>query len=161
MAMSYSLSTLWHERQRYLPAVLAVAFSAMLSTLQVGLLMGTFSIVSIPINHSSADVWVAYPGTASVDIGRPIPESWVSRLPSPEIARVESYIQGFHYWHKPGGGAELCLVVGSRLDEAALGAVRQLTPDLRARLSEPGAVVVDADDLNRLGLSKGRGETAE
>ena len=28
--MSYSLATLWHERQRFLPGVLAVAFSALL-----------------------------------------------------------------------------------------------------------------------------------
>ncbi len=159
--MSYALTTLWHERQRYLPAVLAVAFSAMLSTLQVGLLMGTFSIVSIPIDYSSAHIWVGYPKTASVDIGRPIPESWRARLDLPEVERTESYLQGFHYWHKPGGGAELCLVIGSRLDENALGAVRQLTPELRSRLSEPGAVVVDAADLGRLGLRKGVGETAE
>ncbi len=159
--MSYSLTTLWHERQRYLPAVLAVAFSAMLSTLQCGLLMGTFSIVSIPIDHAAAHVWVAYPKTVSVDIGRPIPESWRSRLDLPEIERTESYVQGFHYWHKPGGGAELCLIVGSRLDPQALGAVRQLTPELRARLSEPGAVVVDVADLDRLGLKKGVGETGE
>ena len=29
--MSYSLATLWHDRQRYLPGMLAVAFSAYLT----------------------------------------------------------------------------------------------------------------------------------
>jgi len=38
--MSYSLATLWHERQRFLPGVLAVAFSALLIALQIGLLLG-------------------------------------------------------------------------------------------------------------------------
>ena len=28
--MSYSLTTIWYERQRFLPAILAVAFSAVL-----------------------------------------------------------------------------------------------------------------------------------
>ena len=39
--MSYSLATLWYERQRYLPGVLAVGFSALLIVLQFGLLKGT------------------------------------------------------------------------------------------------------------------------
>ncbi len=32
--MIYSLATIWHDRQRFLPGVLAVAFSALLIALQ-------------------------------------------------------------------------------------------------------------------------------
>src|SRR5437588_191463 len=67
--MSYALTTLWHERQRYLPAVLAVAFSCLLIALQCGLLLGLFSITSIPIDESSADLWVGHPEVPSVDLG--------------------------------------------------------------------------------------------
>ena len=56
--MSYSLATLWYERARFFPGVLAVAFSALLIALQCGLLLGLFSITSIPIDHSRAHVWV-------------------------------------------------------------------------------------------------------
>ena len=59
--MSYSLTTLWYERQRYLPGVLAVGFSALLIALQCGLLLGLFSITSIPIDHTRADVWIGSP----------------------------------------------------------------------------------------------------
>lgn len=45
--MSIALATLWHERLRYFPAVLAVAFSALLVALQCGLLLGTFSMTAI------------------------------------------------------------------------------------------------------------------
>ena len=62
--MSYSLATFWYERQRFLPGVLAVAFSALLIALQCGLLLGLFSITSIPIDHTQADVWVGGPGGA-------------------------------------------------------------------------------------------------
>lgn len=31
--MNFALATLWHERQRYLPGILAVAFSAVLIAL--------------------------------------------------------------------------------------------------------------------------------
>src|SRR5437870_13509373 len=106
--MSYSLATLWYERQRYLPGVLAVAFSCLLIALQCGLLLGLFSITSLPIDYSSADLWVGHPEVPSVDLGRPIPAAWQSYLAVPEVERYEIYMQGFAYWDKPTGGVELC-----------------------------------------------------
>src|SRR5579884_3019109 len=158
--MSYALSTLWYERQRFLPAVMAVAFSALLIALQCGLLLGLFSITSIPIDESHADVWVAAPIVPSVDLGEPIPEAWQSYLALPEVERTEPYFEGFAYWKKPIGGQELCVVVGCRLGPHALGSIQQLTPDLRARLAELGTVVVDRGEFSRLGITK-VGETAE
>lgn len=161
--MSYSLTTLWHERQRFLPGVLAVAFSALLIALQCGLLLGLFSITSIPIDHTRADVWVSAPEVLSVDLGRPIHEgTTVAHVAmQPEVARAEIYMQGFAYWSKPGvGGNELCMVIGSRLGDDYLGTVDYLTPELRARLMEPGTIVVDQSELERLGIS-GVGSYAE
>jgi putative ABC transport system permease protein len=159
--MSYSLATLWHERQRYLPGVLAVAFSALLIALQCGLLLGLFSITSLPIDHTTADVWMGAPQVLSVDLGRPIREGYLARLAcQPEVQRVEVYLQGFAYWSKPDGGTELCMVIGSRLGDDALGKVDKLTPEDCSRLTEPGTVIVDESDLGRLGI-KGPGDTAE
>jgi len=159
--MSFSLTTLWYERQRYLPGVLAVAFSALLIALQCGLLMGLFAITSIPIDHTHADIWMGAPRVLSVDLGEPIPEGNFARLENqPEVQRTEFFLQGFGYWSKPGGGRELCMIIGSNLGDHALGRVDELDPDLRSKLSEPGSVVVDASDLARLGV-KGVGDTAE
>jgi putative ABC transport system permease protein len=159
--MSYALTTLWHERQRFWPAVLAVAFSAVLIAMQCGLLLGMFSFASLPVDHTSADVWVGGPNVASVDLGRPISDNCLSRLAAqPEVERCEIYLQGFAYWTKPKGGFELCMIVGSRLEDEALGAVRELTPELRARLTEPGTIVVDESDRERLGIH-GVGDTAQ
>ena len=80
--MPYSLKILWREPRRYLPAVLAVAFSDLLITVQVGLLLGALSVLSLPIDHSDAEVWVASPEVLSIELGYPIPESWRSRLAS-------------------------------------------------------------------------------
>src|SRR5438128_11966539 len=81
--MSYSLATLWHERQRYVPGVLAVGFSALLIALQCGLLLGLFSITSIPVDHTRADIWVGAPEVLSVDLGQRVPESYLLRLANP------------------------------------------------------------------------------
>jgi putative ABC transport system permease protein len=152
--MSYSLATLWYERQRYLPGVLAVAFSCLLIALQCGLLLGLFSITSLPIDNTTADLWVGHPEVPSVDLGRPIPASWQSYLAVPEVERCEIYMQGFAYWDKPTGGVELCMVIGSRMDKDALGAVGFLTPEMRAQLSEPGAIILDESEFSRLGVTK-------
>src|SRR5579871_6477737 len=159
--MSYSLTTLWYERQRYLPGVLAVAFSALLIALQFGLLLGLFSITSIPIDHTQADVWMGAPRVLSVDLGEAISEGHLARMGvQPEIEWCEPYLQGFAYWSKPGGGRELCMVIGSRLSPDSLGKVRELTPEQCGQLGEEGAVIVDESDLERLGI-KGIGSMAE
>jgi putative ABC transport system permease protein len=101
------------------------------------------------------------PNVLSVDLGEPIREGHLARMASqPEVARAEIYLQGFAYWAKPRGGRELCMVIGSRLEPDALGKVDKLTPELCALLTEPGAVVVDRSDLERLGIA-GIGDTAE
>ena len=158
--MSYALTTLWHERQRYLSAVLAVAFSCLLIALQCGLLLGLFSITSIPIDESSADIWVGHPEVPSVDLGIAIPEAWQSYLALPEVERTEPYMEGFAYWKKPTGGMELVLIIGTRLGPDSIGAIKQLTPEDRTRLSEPSSVVIDDGEFGRLGIKK-VGDTAE
>jgi putative ABC transport system permease protein len=151
--MRFVLATLWFERRRFLPAGLAVAFSALLVALQCGLLVGTFSAVSLPVDRTRADLWIGGPNVACVDTNRPIPaDRWRQRLGAEAVA-VESYVQDFGYWRRPDGGTELVLVVGGRLAPDALGRIADLTPELCSRLAEPGAVVLDATAFDRLGVA--------
>jgi putative ABC transport system permease protein len=153
--VSYAFATLWYERQRYLPGVLAVGFSALLIAVQCGLLLGLFSITSIPIDYGNADIWIASPNALSVDLGRPIPESFRDRLAScPEVDRTEVFIEGFAYWGKEKGDSELCIVIGSRLEDGSLGALKQLSPEMRNRLTEPRAIIVDEAEMSRLGVER-------
>jgi putative ABC transport system permease protein len=78
--MSYALTILWHERRPFLPAVVAVAFSALLVALQCGLLLGLFAFASAPVDHTRADVWVGGRGASSVGRGYPIPARYLARL---------------------------------------------------------------------------------
>jgi putative ABC transport system permease protein len=158
----YSLKILWHGRNRFLPAVLAVSFSAVLIAVQFGVLLGTLAITSRPIDHAAAQIWVGIRDVPSIELGHPIPESWLFRIQAePEVEDVEGYLYEFNYWHKPTGGSVHCCIIGTRLERSALGAVEDLTPDMRTLLTEPGAVVVDRMELDRLGLEHGVGETAE
>src|SRR5262245_56813372 len=153
--MGYALTTLWFERQRYLPGVLAVGFSALLIAVQSGLLHGLFSITSIPVDYSNADIWLTSPKALSVDLGRPIPESYRDRLASfPEIEATDIFVEGFAYWGKEKGDSELCIVVGSRLEDNSLGALQQLSHEMRNKLTEPRSVIVDEAEMKRLSVER-------
>lgn len=159
--MNYSLATLWHERPRFLPGIGAVAFSAVLIALQSGLLLGLFRITSIPVDKTRADVWVGSSEVLSVDLGRPIPFTFVSRVAGdPRVERVEAYYQAYASWVKPDGGSELCVIIGSCLDDDNIGSLDELTPEMRVALTEPNTIVVDVSELKRLGVT-GVGDHAE
>lgn len=159
--MNYALATLWHDKSRYLPGIVAVAFSAVLIALQVGLLLGLFSVTSIPIDHSKADIWVGSTKVLAIDLGRPIPQSMISRIGGyPGVERVEYYYQAFANWTKSDGGSDLCMVIGHSLEPDSIGALDALTPELREKLTLPGAIVVDKSEFEKLGLTK-IGDVAE
>src|SRR5207247_1807365 len=105
--------------------------------LQCGLLLGLLSVTSIPIDYSHADLWVGAADVLSIDIGGAISSDWLSRVAeNPEVDRIEEYCQGFSRWKKQNGGEELCIVIGSRMEDDSLGAVSALTPELREKLTE-------------------------
>jgi putative ABC transport system permease protein len=151
--MSYALQTLWHERARYASGVLAVTFSAVLIALQCGLLLGLFKITSIPIDNTTADLWVGSTSVQSVDLGKPIPNSYITRLAGiPGVRMPEQYIANFANFTKPVGGTELCFLLGSKLDDDAAGAAALLTKEQRELLTMPNAIIVDDSDWRRLAL---------
>lgn len=151
--MSYALQTLWHERNRYASGVLAVTFSAVLIALQVGLLLGLFKITSIPIDYTTADLWIGSTSVPSVDLGKPIPNSYITRVAGiPGVQMPEQYIANFANFTKPVGGTELCFILGSALDDGAAGAATLLTKEQREALTMPFAIIVDESDVERLKL---------
>ncbi|HEY7156454.1 MAG TPA: ABC transporter permease [Gemmataceae bacterium] len=162
LKMPYSLATVWRQPLRYLPAVFAVAFSAVLSTLQCGLLVGILNIAARPIRRSEADVWLASPGVRGMGFGRPIPLAWKARLLSqPEVRRVEEYLCGFTQFQRPDGSTDQCSVVGMRLETGSLGALKDLTAEMRQNLTRPGTAVVYGSEAPLMGLRDTPGEVGE
>jgi putative ABC transport system permease protein len=84
--------TLLYEWRKFLPAALAVAFSGCLLLMQAALMFGIFDSASVYIRKSAADLWVGYPGTQSIELGRPIPrDTEVALLMDPDVERVEPF----------------------------------------------------------------------
>jgi putative ABC transport system permease protein len=159
--MRYAALTVWHEKRRYLAGVLAVAISLVLICLMVGLLLGLFGLVSLPVDLSGADVWVTGKDVPSCDLASVISRDWENYLRmQPGVTATDEFIQGYGVWDKEGLGSGLIVVLGVNVGPSTLGPVRQLSREQLALLSEEGAVVVDRGDLQRLGI-KGVNDTAE
>jgi putative ABC transport system permease protein len=152
--------TLLYEWRRFLPATLAVAFAGLLLLLQVALVIGIFESASVCIRESDGDLWVGYPGTQTMDLGRPVPsDTEVRLLTDPDVTRVEPYLWVDGDWRGPTDrGGMSVYVSGIDPEEHAMALARVLPAALRARLYEPDAVILDAADLNKLGV--GLGDTA-
>jgi putative ABC transport system permease protein len=109
------------------------------------------------IRKSGADLWLGYPGTQSIKLGRPIPrEAEIRALMDPDVARVEP----FHWidgdWRGPvdrGGVSVFVSGIDTRSDGMMFADV--LPPALRATLDQPDGVIVDRADLSKLGLAVG------
>ena len=158
--------TLVHEWRRFLPAVFALGFSGVLLTVQAALVLGIFDSASLYVSASSADLWTGWPGTQSVSFGRAIGPDVEMRLRmDPDIAEVEPYVWAEGDWHADGarGGDVPVYVSGIRTRADAMMFSALLPAALRARLDEPGAVIVDRADLDQLQLApggEGRGSIA-
>jgi putative ABC transport system permease protein len=151
--------TLIYEWRRFLPAIIAVAFAGLLQLIQAALVLGIFSSASVYITGSSGDLWVGYPGTQSVNLGRPINAGVASRLLiDPQVSRVETFLWVDADWRGTGDTGGISVFV-SGIDPSAQGMLfsHNLSIGLRERLREPDTVIVDRADLDALGVGVGVG----
>lgn len=149
--------TLVYEWRKFLPAALAVAFSGCLLLMQAALMFGIFDSASVYIRKSAADLWAGYPGTQSIELGRPIPrDTEMSLLTDPDVARVEPFQWLDGDWRGPAErGSVSVFISGIDPDPNGLMFAYAIAPEQRQKLLEPGAVIVDQADLPKLGLDIG------
>jgi putative ABC transport system permease protein len=155
--LSLARKTLRYEWRRFLPAVLAIGFASLLLLMQAALVLGIFGSAGVSVTGSGGDVWIGFPGTQSVDQGRPI-DSNISALlhMDPDVVRVEPFVWLDGDWHGEGGtGGVSVYVSGINTDARGLVYSRVLSPELRALLMMPDTVVVDRAELGKLGAHIG------
>ena len=159
--MSYAFQTLIHEKARYAAGVGAVAFSALLIVLQVGLLLGLFEITSVPVDITTADIWVGSQDVKSIDLGTQITaNTHMARLTEKTglVGQPEYFLANYANVSRQDGGMERCFVLGSSLEDGACGAATVLTPALRTALTEPNSIVIDQSEMKRMNVT-GVGDT--
>ena len=149
--------TLIYEWRKFLPAALAVAFSGLLLLMMTALMLGIFSSAGVYVSRSAGDLWAGYPGTQSVELGRPIPrdtEMWLRM--DPAVVQVEAFQWLDGDWRGPveRGGVSV-FVSGIDPSPGAMMFAHVLGPVPRALLDEPGSVIIDAADLSKLGVGIG------
>jgi putative ABC transport system permease protein len=137
--------------------MLAVAFSGLLLLMQSALVFGIFGSAATYITASDADLWVGYPGTQSIELGRPIASlARTATLMDPGVARVEPFAWVDGDWRGPAGTGGVSVFV-SGISPAPDGMIFAdvLSAAQRASLKEPFAVIVDRADLPKLGVPIG------
>lgn len=158
--VSIAREMLKKEWKKYLPAMLAIAFSGLLVIVQIGLMLGMFSTVTIMVDNSSADLFVTHPQTESPDMAREMPARLKWRLMShPAVEDVQTITMSYGDWRKPDGGKTTAYIIGFDTSPNSLGIPIPFSDELRRALLEPGAVVVDEADLPKLSVNPG--DTAE
>jgi len=104
--------TLLYEWRRFLPATVAIAFASLLLLLQASLVLGIFGSASVYVTGSSADVWMGYPDTQSVDQGRQIdPDAATLLEMEPQVTRVEPFLWFDGDWRGFGGTGAVSVFV--------------------------------------------------
>lgn len=148
-----------HEWRRFVPASLALCFSGVLLSVQVALVLGIFGSAAVSVTASSADLWVGYPGTQSVNFGRPVAPDVEMRLRmDSRVQEVEPYLWLEADWQdaaRSGGGVPV-FVSGLQTAAGAMMFSHVLSPALRAALAQPDAVVIDRSEMDQLGTRPGQ-----
>ena len=151
--MRYAVETIWFDRRRYLPAVLAVALSSALIALQVGIMIGLVGTISKPVDSApGADLGLC-PRYLLDRHGNADPDGL--RQPHqrrPAGPQDRSLCTRHRVWKNPREGNVLCVVMGCNLADDSLGPVTHLTAAQRLLLTETDAVILDATDCRRLGV---------
>jgi len=96
----------------------------------------------------------------SIDLGRPIgSQAELDAWMEPDVRQVEPFQWGAGEWRTHDQGMVNVYLVGVSLAPDAMALSEALTPAQRAALAEPGSVLVDAGDRNK--LDAGLGQTVE
>ncbi|HET8730982.1 MAG TPA: ABC transporter permease, partial [Moraxellaceae bacterium] len=72
---------------------MAIGFAGLLLIVQAALVLGIFGSAALYITASSGDIWVGYPGTQSVNLGRSInADTEMALRMNPDVEAVEPLI---------------------------------------------------------------------
>jgi putative ABC transport system permease protein len=148
---------LLHDRLRFTVAIAGVSVSVMMVLVQVGLYFGFMNTASSIIDASTADIWVGKKGNESFEFATPFDERAYYRVASvPGVARAERVLMNFAQFKLADGGDLGVQVVGvdrTRGKRPLLAPWNVIAGDPQ-RLTEPGAIVVDKSEYEKLKIDR-------
>ena len=141
---------LLHDKIKFTVAAAGVAISVNLVLVQIGLFLGFMQNASNLIDHSTADVWVTGEGSENFDFSSPIDERAFYQVAStPGVAHAERMLLAFGQFRLADGGTQGVQVIGIEPGGRLLRPWNVVRGD-PARVHEPGAIVVDVSEAEKL-----------
>lgn len=147
------------DRGRLLITSTAVAFAIVLMIVQLGLLAGFAKVISGPLDHARADLWIVPQGTDAFDDASHLAMSArYAALRNAQVASVMPVAVGFAAWRSAKGAPSTVIVIGSDPADGPLPPWNLVAGSARA-LGEPDAVAVDTSYGAALDIAR-TGDTA-
>jgi putative ABC transport system permease protein len=160
LVFKLAFRNLFHDRLRFIATVIGIVFSIVLVTVQMGLYLGFGRMVTMMIDHASADLWVVPRGTKCFEDPSLLDARERFRALAIEgVAEAFPVVIGFADWRMPNGSSTPVFVIGTDPRSGGLEPWNVVEGRIEA-LSTPRAVAVDRTYLGRLGIA-GMDATAE
>jgi putative ABC transport system permease protein len=146
---------LFHDKIKLGMALVGVAFSVGLVTLQLGLLLGTMHNSSCIIDHAGCDVWVMQKSTRNLDLCDVMNERrYYQAIATPGVAWGERMLVHFTIWKMPDGRQENATVIGLQ-PHSRLNLPWSMAAGRRESIWQREGVIIDERERMRFG-SHGR-----
>ena len=160
LAPKLAFRNLIHDRLRLVATVIGIVFSIVLVTVQAGLYLSFERMVTVMIDHASADLWIVPRGTKCFEDPSLLDDRERFRALAVEgVASATPLVIGFAQWKTSLGGTTPVFVIGSDPRDDGLHPW-DVIEGARESLSVPGTVAVDRSYFDRLETT-GFGANAE
>lgn len=160
MIFTLAFRNLFHDRIRLIVTLVGILFSIVLVAVQLGLYLGARKMIIGMIENAPAEIWITSFGAKSFEeAGALSGRERHAALSVPGVRTAVPLVASFIEWRKPGGGAQLSVIVGTDGGDGALKPWNVIAGDV-AELTAPDAVIVDRTYLSDLGV-KQVGDTAQ
>jgi putative ABC transport system permease protein len=149
--VSIARKNLFHDRIRFIAALVGIQFAVVLMTIQIGFLLKFMFNASVLIDHSEADLWITSKNLKNFDFGLPFSDTKMVEVKRVNgVLWVEKFIMGFSYWRMPDGGQETIQVIGFN-PETMVGAPWDIVEGNLKDVKYFNHIFIDQSDRERLG----------
>jgi len=155
--ISLARSSLIYEWRRYLAAVFALGFSALLLYIQTGLMLGYSISMTAILNNSQADIWISDQRLKTFEWGaglNPSQNECYLRM-HPEILSVKPFYRAWCSGKTDAGESIGAMLFGVEPDDSCLLMPQWFIEEFGESLKEPMTVVIDRSFAKNVGLKIG------